>query len=64
MPTKPPTDRKSYRGTHTNRSQINALYADTHVASVNYKEFATTSGTTDDEKRWKPVVANTETSKP
>ncbi len=50
------TDRKSYRGTHNNRGQINALFMDSHVASVSYKEFSTSSGTTDDEKRWKPIV--------
>lgn len=30
-------------GTHTGRSQINALYADTHVASVAYRTFSTTT---------------------
>lgn len=56
----PPKDRKSYRGTHNNRGQINALFMDSHVASMTYKDFATSTGTTDDEKRWKPRVANTD----
>jgi prepilin-type processing-associated H-X9-DG protein len=46
---------KDYRGTHNNRGQINALYADGHVVSVSYKEYSTTSGTDDDQKRWKPI---------
>jgi prepilin-type N-terminal cleavage/methylation domain-containing protein/prepilin-type processing-associated H-X9-DG protein len=40
-------------GTHANRSQINALFADTHVASLPYKEFARTQ---EEEglRRWYP----------
>jgi prepilin-type N-terminal cleavage/methylation domain-containing protein/prepilin-type processing-associated H-X9-DG protein len=50
----PATSRTDYRGTHNNRAQINALYADCHVASVNYKNF--TANTTDDDKKgWKPI---------
>jgi len=49
----PATSRDSYRGTHKNRSQINVLYADCHVASVYYKYF--TAQTTDDDKKgWQP----------
>ena len=54
QPASAPTSKAMNRGTHTNRSQINALYADSHVASIPYKEFATT--TTDDGKlRWLPL---------
>jgi len=50
----PATSRSDYRGTHNNRAQINALYADGHVASVNYKSYS--AATTDDDKKgWKPV---------
>jgi prepilin-type N-terminal cleavage/methylation domain-containing protein/prepilin-type processing-associated H-X9-DG protein len=41
-------------GTHTNRSQINVLYADTHAVSIPYREFASAQ----DEaglKRWMPT---------
>lgn len=55
----PATDRKSFRGTHNNRSQINALFMDSHVASMSYKEFSTSTGTKDDEKRWNPRVTET-----
>jgi prepilin-type N-terminal cleavage/methylation domain-containing protein/prepilin-type processing-associated H-X9-DG protein len=54
------TDRKSYRGTHNNRGQINALFMDSHVSVLNYKEFSTSSGTPEDEKRWKPIVTTEE----
>ncbi len=53
------TDRKSYRGTHNNRGQINALFMDSHVSTLNYKEFSTSTGTPEDEKRWAPIVADT-----
>ncbi|MEP6668005.1 MAG: prepilin-type N-terminal cleavage/methylation domain-containing protein [Chthoniobacter sp.] len=50
----PAVSRADYRGTHNNRGQINALYADGHVASVQYKAF--TAATTDDDKKgWKPI---------
>ncbi len=50
----PPLTKAQYRGTHTNRSQINALYADTHIASITYSEFATTK-TPEGLLRWKPL---------
>jgi hypothetical protein len=34
---------------------------DSHVATLTYKEFSTSSGTKDDEKRWQPIVAETTT---
>ncbi len=44
------------RGTHSNRGQINVLYADTHVASITYKEYVTQTGSDgEDIKRWKPL---------
>jgi len=50
------TSRTAFRGTHNNRGQINALYADGHVVSVNFKDYSTSSGTDDDKKRWQPIV--------
>jgi len=41
------------KGTHSNRGQINALFADTHVESLNYIKFADTS-TVDGLKTWYP----------
>jgi len=49
------TDRKSYRGTHNNRSQINVLYMDTHVASEQYVNFSKSTGTDDNKARWQPI---------
>ena len=40
-------------GTHSSRSQINALYGDTHVAPIPYKEYSD-SGSEDGLKRWYP----------
>ncbi len=41
------------RGTHFNRSQLNAMYGDWHVATISYKEYQSSE---DDEgkKRWYP----------
>ena len=41
------------KGTHNNRSRVNALYADAHVKDLLWKEF---SKTTDDDgkRRWNP----------
>ena len=41
------------RGTHFDRSQINVLYADWHVTSINYREFSA-SEDEDGKKRWFP----------
>ena len=54
IPAGAPANRKAYRGTHTNRSQINALYADSHVASITFKEFATSTDP-DGKLRWMPL---------
>jgi prepilin-type processing-associated H-X9-DG protein len=47
--------RADYRGTHSNRGQINALYADGHVASINYRDYSNSTTTDDDKRRWKPI---------
>jgi len=39
-------------GTHQNRSRINALFADAHVANMLYTDFIKTSG--DETRRWSP----------
>jgi len=46
-------------GTHSGRTQINALFADTHVSTMSYREFALTE---DEEglKRWWPEGAKAE----
>ena len=49
------TDRKSYRGTHSSRSQINVLYMDTHVASEMYATYSKSTGTDDNKARWQPL---------
>lgn len=49
------TGRKSYRGTHSNRAQINVLYMDTHVASEQYRDFSKSTGTDDNKARWQPI---------
>jgi prepilin-type processing-associated H-X9-DG protein len=40
-------------GTHSGRTQINALYADTHVSTLSYRQFSLTE---DEEglKQWWP----------
>jgi prepilin-type N-terminal cleavage/methylation domain-containing protein/prepilin-type processing-associated H-X9-DG protein len=48
-----PSGGNSKNGTHSNRSQINALYADTHVASLPYKEFSSTQQE-EGMRRWYP----------
>ena len=48
---------KGRLGTHFNRSQINALYADWHVASTNYTEYST-SQTEEGKKRWYPEAVD------
>jgi prepilin-type N-terminal cleavage/methylation domain-containing protein/prepilin-type processing-associated H-X9-DG protein len=45
-------------GTHSGRSQINALYADTHVASLPYRQFAMTEQE-EGLKQWWPEGSNT-----
>ena len=40
-------------GTHSGRSQINVLYADTHVSALKYKEFAENTGE-EGQRRWMP----------
>ena len=40
-------------GTHQNRSLINALYADSHVSSLLYNDFAQSSGEAG-RRRWYP----------
>ena len=40
-------------GTHSGRGQVNALYADSHVASLTWREFATTANE-EGGKRWYP----------
>jgi len=40
-------------GTHQSRNQINALFADTHVKSILYKDYATTAGE-QGKRRWEP----------
>ena len=55
------TAKKDFLGTHNGRSQINALYADTHVSQLRYGPSADTeaySDTTSDpngKQRWKPL---------
>ncbi|MDR3406738.1 MAG: type II secretion system protein [Chthoniobacter sp.] len=44
-----------YRGTHYSRSQMTVLYADGHIASIPYKDFANSTATDDDQRRWKPI---------
>jgi len=41
------------QGTHQGRNQINALFADTHVQSVLYKDFSSTAGE-EGKRRWEP----------
>ena len=58
------SDRKKFRGTHNSRSQINALFADTHVSPLRYGPSTDTdaySNTTDDtgNQRWKPLATAT-----
>ena len=50
------------RGTHFNRSQLNAMYGDWHVATISYKEY---QGSEDDEgkKRWYPEGEDPEQKK-
>jgi prepilin-type N-terminal cleavage/methylation domain-containing protein/prepilin-type processing-associated H-X9-DG protein len=54
------TGRKDFRGTHNSRSQINALYADTHVETLRYgpsSDSAAYANTQNDsgKNRWEPL---------
>jgi len=45
-------------GTHMNRGQINALFADAHVQSLSYRDFCTTAAVGTDTSgpaRWQPI---------
>ena len=54
-----PSGGNSKMGTHSNRSQINALYADNHIASLPYREFALTEQE-EGLRRWYPEGAPAE----
>jgi prepilin-type N-terminal cleavage/methylation domain-containing protein/prepilin-type processing-associated H-X9-DG protein len=47
-----PGDKK---GTHSNRTRINALFGDGHTEAMAYKDFATTSGDAG-RRRWDPLA--------
>jgi prepilin-type N-terminal cleavage/methylation domain-containing protein/prepilin-type processing-associated H-X9-DG protein len=49
------TSSSGYRGTHNNRGQINALFADGHVSSLNYRDYSDSNSSDDAQKRWKPI---------
>jgi hypothetical protein len=53
-PKSPPVTNCDNRGTHAHRSQIIVLFADDHVASIKYGDFATTSGA-NGAARWQPI---------
>jgi prepilin-type N-terminal cleavage/methylation domain-containing protein/prepilin-type processing-associated H-X9-DG protein len=48
-----PSGGSSKGGTHSNRNQINALYADAHVSSMLWRDFSLTTGD-DGQRRWYP----------
>jgi prepilin-type N-terminal cleavage/methylation domain-containing protein/prepilin-type processing-associated H-X9-DG protein len=49
------TSRSAYRGTHNNRGQINALFADGHVSSLLYRDYSDSNSTNDAKNRWTPI---------
>lgn len=53
LPLALPPGVKPNGGTHNNRSQVNALFADSHVATLPWRDFATTTDE-DGLKRWYP----------
>jgi prepilin-type N-terminal cleavage/methylation domain-containing protein len=53
----------SFQGTHANYKQINALYMDSHVQSIKYTDYTTTSDQSasngiDGTKEWQPLGSN------
>jgi len=45
-------------GTHNNRAQINALYADGHAQSLSYRDFCTSTGPDGTgQARWQPLYS-------
>jgi prepilin-type N-terminal cleavage/methylation domain-containing protein/prepilin-type processing-associated H-X9-DG protein len=50
-------------GTHSGRTQINALYADTHVATLPYRQFSQTEQE-EGLKQWWPEGTNTSSPQP
>jgi type II secretory pathway pseudopilin PulG len=56
VPTKAPATSSDNRGTHASRSQTSALFADWHVASIAYRDFAATSSADGSVRaRWQPI---------
>jgi prepilin-type N-terminal cleavage/methylation domain-containing protein/prepilin-type processing-associated H-X9-DG protein len=49
-----PTAMDPRAGTHLNRAQINALYADSHVATISSREFTDSTSADDGTRRWIP----------
>jgi type II secretory pathway pseudopilin PulG len=55
-PPKVPETTSDNRGTHARRSQITVLFADSHVAVISYRDFATISSSGPAaQSRWQPV---------
>lgn len=52
LPNTPPA---TPRGTHGNRRQINVLFVDSHVATMNWRDFCNISGT-EGKARWDPAA--------
>jgi prepilin-type N-terminal cleavage/methylation domain-containing protein len=53
----PPTSQSSSLGTHSHRSQINALFSDSHVSSVPYITFSSSSVTVSGPE-WQPLYVS------
>jgi prepilin-type N-terminal cleavage/methylation domain-containing protein/prepilin-type processing-associated H-X9-DG protein len=53
-----PTAMNLRAGTHLNRSQINVLYADSHVATIPSREFTDSTTADDGRRRWLPNGVN------
>ena len=55
-----PTAMNLRAGTHLNRSQINVLYADSHVATIPSREFTDSTSADDGKRRWLPNGVNSD----
>ena len=51
----PATTQATFRGTHGSRSLINVLYADGHVAPIQYRDFSDSTSTDEAKRRWQPI---------
>lgn len=51
----PATTHAAFRGTHSSRALINVLFADGHMAPIQYRDFSDSTSTEEAKRRWQPI---------